>query len=118
MSPTPDPDETVAFDVELDAPAARVWRALANPDVRAAWLGEPEPQSGQAEATVVEPGVSLQVRWPIEGRDTLITFEIAPAGRGTRLTVTHAPGAGAEVISLPVRTRGPTVMSAGFRRAA
>ena len=117
MTETSELPEGLAFEVELDAPPERVWRALAMPEIRAAWLGEPEAGAGEAET--IEPGARLSVRWPLEGGDSLITFEIAPAGQGTRLRVVHAPAQpAAEVIALPIRTGGATVMSAGFRRAA
>ena len=42
----PSPD-TLTFEADLDAPPEKVWRALATPELRKAWLGEPD--GGPAE---------------------------------------------------------------------
>ncbi|MBV9995402.1 MAG: hypothetical protein JO127_09325 [Caulobacteraceae bacterium] len=108
--------QDLAFEVELDAPPEKVWRALAIPEIRAAWLGEPD--AGAAEAQILEAGARLSIRWPIDRGVSQIVIEIAPAGAGTRLRVTHTPAASAEVVALPVRAGGGAVMAAALRRAA
>ena len=82
-----DPDALV-FEAELDAPPDKVWRAIATPELREAWLGEPEV--GSAEILRADPGSRLDLAWPTREGDSLVSFEIGQAeGGGTRLTIVH-----------------------------
>jgi uncharacterized protein YndB with AHSA1/START domain len=48
-----DQDDVLVFEADLDAPPEKVWRAVATPEVREAWLGGPE--TGAAEVADAEP---------------------------------------------------------------
>jgi uncharacterized protein YndB with AHSA1/START domain len=85
-APTREADELV-FEAELDAPPEKVWRALATPEIREAWLGEPE--TGAADVARADPPSRLDLVWPTREGDTLISFEIAPREGGSRLTIVH-----------------------------
>jgi uncharacterized protein YndB with AHSA1/START domain len=85
---------------------ARVWRALVDPDELAKWLMPTDfaPEVGRAfvlqtgdahigdiDAEVLEldePRL-LRCRWSGVFGDTEVTFELAPEGDGTRLSVRH-----------------------------
>ena len=82
-----DPDALV-FEADLDAPPEQVWRALATPELREAWLGEPD--AGPAEIVRADPGSRLDLTWPTREGDSLVSFEIEDGkGGGTRLTIVH-----------------------------
>jgi uncharacterized protein YndB with AHSA1/START domain len=107
-----DDAEALVFETELDAPPEKVWRAIATPEVREAWLGEPE--SGPAEVVRAEPPGRLDLVWPTREGDGLVSFEIEPADGGSHLTITHR--ARVNVVALaPRRTR---VGAQGWRMAA
>jgi uncharacterized protein YndB with AHSA1/START domain len=96
--------DALVFECELDAPPEKVWRALATPELREAWLGEPE--AGPSEVTRAEPGERLDLVWPTHEGETLVSFEIAGAeGGGTHLTIVH-------------RALAPTVVALRRRRVA
>ena len=87
-----DPDapnsDILTFEAELDAPPDKVWRAIATPELREAWLGEPE--AGPAEIVRTDPGSRLDLAWPTREGDSLVSFEIGQGeGGGTRLTIVH-----------------------------
>jgi uncharacterized protein YndB with AHSA1/START domain len=113
----PTPDETaVVFECELDQPPEKVWRALSEPDLRAAWLGE----SGAARGVAVEatPGERLDLAWRDGDGDSRVSFEIGAAGEGrTHLRIVHSLVTPASI--LPAHS---TVMSAAndnaWRQAA
>jgi uncharacterized protein YndB with AHSA1/START domain len=97
-----DDPEALVFEADLDAPPDKVWRALATPELREAWLGEPE--GGPAEVLRAEPGERLDLAWPTREGDSLVSFEIEDAvGGGTRLTIIH-------------RALAPNVVALGSRR--
>ncbi len=101
--------EELVFEADLDAPPEKVWRALAVPELRAAWLGEAEEAAGQ----VIEAreGERLVLDWPSGPLDTEVTFEIAPTeGGGTHLRIVHAVrGAASNIVAFPAPRR--TVMT-------
>jgi uncharacterized protein YndB with AHSA1/START domain len=106
--------------VEIDAPVARVWRALVDHREFGRWfrveLDQPFAEGAlstgrmtmpgfagwpwRAMVTRIEPETSFAFRWhdfdPEAGRDvadqptTLVEFTLAPTARGTRLTVTES----------------------------
>jgi uncharacterized protein YndB with AHSA1/START domain len=83
-----DDPEALVFEADLDAPPEQVWRALATPELRDAWLGEPE--AGPAEIVRADPGERLDLTWPTREGDSLVSFEIEGGeGGGTRLTIVH-----------------------------
>jgi uncharacterized protein YndB with AHSA1/START domain len=110
-----DDPEALVFEADLDAPPDRVWRALATPELREAWLGEPE--AGPAEIVRADPGSRLDLAWPTREGDSLVSFEIGEGeGGGTRLTIVHrvlAPN----VFALASRRRTPASACA-WRMAA
>lgn len=113
--PMPEP---VILEAEIAAPPAAVWRALSSREgVRSFFAAEAriEPRIGgayeiyfipgnppglrgteQVRILAMEPPRRLLVSWnaPIQFGDlrrqqTAVEFELAPAARGTRLTLTH-----------------------------
>ena len=80
-------DEALVFEVELEAAPEKVWRAIATPEVREAWLGAPD--DGEARVAEADPPSRLDLVWPTREGDSLISFEISPAEGGSRLTITH-----------------------------
>ena len=102
----------LVFEADLDAPPEKVWRALATPELRDAWLGEPE--AGPAEIVRADPGSRLDLAWPTREGDSLVSFEIEDGeGGGTRLTIVHRALA-TNVVALAPRRRVTT----GWRMAA
>jgi uncharacterized protein YndB with AHSA1/START domain len=96
--------DALVFECELDAPPEKVWRAIATPELREAWLGEPE--AGPSEVTRADPGERLDLTWPTHDGETLVSFEIAGgADGGTHLTIVH-------------RALAPNVVAFSPRRAA
>ncbi|MBS2032258.1 MAG: SRPBCC domain-containing protein [Deltaproteobacteria bacterium] len=85
-------------------PPAAVWRALTSPELIARWWapGDVRAELGHrftldmgpwgvqaCEVTAVEPERLLQYKYAIGVLDTLITWRLAPEGKGTRLTLVH-----------------------------
>jgi uncharacterized protein YndB with AHSA1/START domain len=109
--------DDLTFEADLDAAPDQVWRALTEPALREAWLGEPEV--GVAEVVGAEPDSRLDLAWPTRDGASLVSFEIEAGERGgTHLTIVHRPPARlAQVI--PFRPRAHlTVLSSGWRMAA
>jgi uncharacterized protein YndB with AHSA1/START domain len=101
------PDDLV-FETELDAPPEKVWRALAEPALREAWLGE------GGEVSEAQPGKRLVLNWTRDDPPSQIAFEVRPReGGGAHLTIVHSP-AMAEVVRLPTRA----APAGGWRMAA
>jgi uncharacterized protein YndB with AHSA1/START domain len=106
-------DEALVFEAELDAPPEQVWRAIATPELREAWLGEPD--AGPAQVVRAEPGERLDLAWPTREGDSLVSFEIgAGEAGGTRLTIVHrAPASNVVALQAVRRARAD-----GWRMAA
>ena len=86
MSETP--ADALVFECDLDAPPRKVWRAIATPELREAWLGQPD--GGPAEVTRADPGKRLDLRWPTRDGDSLVSFEVTPTeDGGAHLTIIH-----------------------------
>jgi uncharacterized protein YndB with AHSA1/START domain len=111
-------DDALVYEVDLDASPEQVWRAIATPELREAWLGEPE--SGAAEVAAADAPERLDLVWPTEDGDSLISFEISPAEGGSHLTITHrAPQPALETATvLQFRPRMRTVAGAPRWRMA
>jgi uncharacterized protein YndB with AHSA1/START domain len=107
-------DDAVVLECELDEPPDKVWRALSEPDLRAAWLGETE--AAQVEVLAATPGERLDLAWRADDGDSRVSFEIgAAAGGGTRLKIIHRLAEPAAIVTaLPAHE---TVMIAANDRA-
>ncbi len=107
-------NQDLLFEAELEAPPEKVWRALSTPEIREAWLGEPE--AGPAEVSRADPPSRLDLVWPTREGDTLVSFEVEPAeGGGARITITHRAAA----CIVPFRPRTNRMrMSGDWRMAA
>ena len=107
------PDE-LRFEADLDAAPEKVWRALATPELREAWLGEPD--AGPAQIVRAEPGQRLDLAWPTREGDSLVSFEITERENGgAHLTIVHRALA-PNVVAL--RTRRVALSAQGWRMAA
>jgi len=107
--------DALVFECDLDAPPEKVWRAIATPELREAWLGEPE--AGPSEVTRAEPGERLDILWPTRDGETLVSFEIADGeGGGTHLTIVHRALAPAVALFRPRRVA--TMRAGDWRMAA
>jgi uncharacterized protein YndB with AHSA1/START domain len=109
-------DEALVYEVDLEAPPQKVWRALATPEIREAWLGEPE--AGPAEVAASDAPARLDLVWPTPEGESLISFEISPAGQGSRLTITHRAPQSATVLAFKPRALPATAASPRWRMAA
>jgi uncharacterized protein YndB with AHSA1/START domain len=108
----PGPD-VLTFEADLDAPPEKVWRALATPELREAWLGEPD--GGPAEIVRAEPGERLDLAWPTREGDSLVSFEIEDSVGGTHLTIVHRALAPNVVV---LRSRRVVAAACSWRMAA
>jgi len=96
-------NDTVVVECDLDAPPAKVWRALAEPEIRTEWLGESE--TGPSEVRRAEPPDRLDIAWPTPDGESLISFEINPSqDGGSHLTITHHAPTTALIVRLEPRT--------------
>ncbi len=111
---TTEADE-LTFEAELDALPEKVWRAIATPELREAWLGEPE--AGPAHIVRAEPPGRLDLAWPTREGDSVVSFEIA-AGEdgGSHLTIVHRALAPKVVAFAPRRRL--RLQAYGWRMAA
>ena len=109
-------DEVLVFEVDLAAPPEKVWRAIATPEVREAWLGEPE--DGRARVADADPPSRLDLVWPTREGDSLISFEISPAEGGSRLTITHRAPQAAAVLAFKPRALPAAAPANRWRMAA
>ena len=113
-APKEGPDALV-FECDLDAPPQKVWSAIATPEIRRAWLGEPD--AGPAEVTRADPGERLDLFWPTRDGDSLVSFEVTPTeGGGAHLTIIHRALAPTVVAFRP--RRQPVIQASGWRMAA
>ena len=108
--------DALVFECDLEAPPAKVWRALSEPAIRTEWLGEAD--AGPAEVRRSDPPEHLDLAWPTHEGESLISFEIAPSeDGGSRLTITHRAPQTAQIVPFKLRTP-PIVMSAPRWRMA
>ena len=107
----------LSFECDLDAPPEQVWRALATPELRAAWLGEIESQA--CETIEAAPPQRLVVRWSLDEPPSTVTFDIAPSETGSRLTITHRLAAAlAEIVPLRPRPAQTVMCALNWKMAA
>ena len=92
----------LSFACDLEAPPEKVWRALADPELRAAWLGEAEAQA--CEVIESEPPERLVLRWSLDEPPSLVVFDVEARDGGAHLTITHRPSAD-NVVRLAPRVR-------------
>ena len=119
MSDMADTREDIVLDYELDEAPEKVWRALTQPELVAAWLGpnditpqvgrrfalEPAPDAAvECEVLEADPERRLSWRWREADErggvvESTVTFEVAPTPLGgSHLRLVHsgfrAAGAG------------------------
>lgn len=95
---------TIRLDHVYTQPPSRVWRALTDPALVARWwaAGDIRAEVGHrfdmdmgqwgkqpCEVLAVEPERLFRYRFAEPTLNTIITWELAPEGTGTRLTLTH-----------------------------
>jgi uncharacterized protein YndB with AHSA1/START domain len=102
------------FACDLEAPPEKVWRAVTEPDLRAAWLGEAEGRA--CEVIEADPPERLVLGWTLDEPASTVTIEIEPREGGSRLTITHRPAA--EIVPLARRRAGPVMQAKAWRLAA
>lgn len=104
---------TISFEVDLPQPPDKVWRALTDPELLAEWLlpvagfqlepgaaftfrTQPYPGwDGTVDCRIIEIDEprKLSYSWIVGGDlglDTVVTFTLAPAGTGSRLTIVQS----------------------------
>lgn len=102
--------DAISFELELQHRPEKVWRALTDPVLLAAWLLpvvglqlepgatfrlEAPPQPGW-DGTVscrfleIEAQRKLSYTWVVGAMDTVVTFTLTPTASGTRLSLVHA----------------------------
>ncbi|WP_137898239.1 SRPBCC domain-containing protein [Sphingomonas sp. 2SG] len=83
--------DALILEYDLDAPPAKVWRAISIPAFREQWL--PAAALVDPEGVAVMPGEAVRYRLRDAAppcRDSHVTFRIAPnADGGTRLSILH-----------------------------
>jgi uncharacterized protein YndB with AHSA1/START domain len=98
-----DLQETLSFEYQLDAPPAKVWRALTIPEYVARWLVAPDseasaperaaPESGSLRLLDCEPNRSVRYGWREDGSsfgETIVTFRLAANDvGGTTFSIVH-----------------------------
>ncbi len=114
MSPTDKTDKTqtesISFEVDLNHPPEKVWRALTEPALMAEWLLpaldlelgvgaaftlKTQPYPGW-DGTVncrfveIEPNRKLSYTWTVPFLETVVTFTLTPTTAGTRLSLVQS----------------------------
>ncbi|PYL62196.1 MAG: SRPBCC domain-containing protein [Verrucomicrobia bacterium] len=84
--------EPVVVERTLNAPVARVWKALTDADQMREWyfdLKEFKPQVCRITEVIPEKKIAYNWRYKGEPGDSLVTFELFADGEKTRVKVTH-----------------------------
>ena len=111
MKAKPDSSDSLVFECDLEEPPEKVWRALTEPALLAAWLSTEESGAGhdrgarqvgssECEILTAEPHRLLRYRWRDresavaersgEEVHSVVTVELAPRPTGgTHLRLTH-----------------------------
>jgi uncharacterized protein YndB with AHSA1/START domain len=100
----------IRTDAFLPHPPEKVWRALTQSDLLAAWLmpndfeprvghrftftTDPVPAAGfdgvvHCQVLELEPPRRLRISWAGGGLDTTVTWDLVSEGHGTRLLLSH-----------------------------
>lgn len=112
-----DEADALVFECDLDAPPAKVWQALAEPEIRHEWLGEAE--AGPAEVRRADQGERLDLSWPTREGESLISFRIDPSDDGgSHLTIVHRAPVTAQVLSFKPRAQLVPAAAPRWRMAA
>jgi uncharacterized protein YndB with AHSA1/START domain len=102
--------ETISFEVDLPHSPDKVWRALTDPELMAEWLLpvtglklevgaafvlKTQPYPGwdgtvSCKMLEIEAKKKLSYTWTVPFLDTVVTFELSPTAKGTRLTIEQA----------------------------
>jgi uncharacterized protein YndB with AHSA1/START domain len=102
--------ESIAFELDLPHPPAKVWRALTDPALLAEWLlpvaglklepgaaftFQAPPQPGwdgvvSCRLMEVEALKALRWTWVVGDIDTVVTFTLTPTAAGTRLQLVQS----------------------------
>ncbi len=91
----------VVFERQLRAPVEKVWAALTTPERLADWFGDAVVdlrvggsirlwKEVDVQITVCDPPSSLAWTWELDGRETLVRFDLKSEAGGTALTLTHS----------------------------
>ena len=95
----------VVFRRYYRKPVEKVWAALTTPERLADWFANAKvdlrvggtvhlnwnsAHEAEMKITVCDPPYALAWTWEIEGRDTLVRFDLEPDGDGCALTLTHS----------------------------
>jgi uncharacterized protein YndB with AHSA1/START domain len=99
-------DLKVVFRRRYAKPIEKVWAAVTTPERLADWLAEAEiePRVGgkvrftwtsanhsmEGKVVAYDPPRIFAWTWPLDDRDTVVSFELEPDGDGCWLTLTHA----------------------------
>jgi uncharacterized protein YndB with AHSA1/START domain len=99
-------DLRVVFRRRYAKPIEKVWAAVTMPERLADWLAEAEiePRVGgivrftwasanhsmEGKVVAYDPPRTFAWTWPLDGRDTVVSFDLAADGDGCWLTLTHA----------------------------
>jgi uncharacterized protein YndB with AHSA1/START domain len=106
----PSQTESISFEFDLHHSPQKVWRALTDPLLLAAWLLpvvdlmlEPgaaftfkaQPQPGwdgivSCRFAEIEAHRKLSYRWVVGDMDTVVTFTLTPTASGTRLSLVQS----------------------------
>lgn len=89
---TADDPAKVIRHVDVDAPTDDVWDVVADPERRALWLDDEDALQRTTTSTEVRPGRSISWTWWHPGDDSSssqVEITVAPAGSGTRVTITE-----------------------------
>lgn len=109
MSETAAETRSVVIERSLDHPPAKVWRALAEPELLARWMmpNDIVPERGRrfdfrtqpvggwdgvvnCEILEVDPPTRMVWEWASGGLVTTITFTLTPEGSGSRLKLVQS----------------------------
>ncbi len=102
--------DSLSFEVDLHHPPQKVWRALTDPELLAAWLLptiglrlevgaeftlKTQPYPGwdgtvSCKMLEIEPLEKLTYAWTVPFLDTVVTFTLTPTEKGTRLTIVQS----------------------------
>ena len=125
----------VAFRRYYRKPAEKVWAAVTVPERLADWLAKAEidPRVGgtvrltwsdanygiEGKVVAYDPPKRFAWTWPLDGRDTVVSFEVEADGEGCWLTLTHAGlntvldslACGVPLIAVPITYEQPAIAS-------